>query len=154
MSDIQIARVHPLDDGVRPLLERHFALMRSTSPEESCHVMGPEDLVAAETHLFAASLDGTLVGVGGYQVIETGHAEIKSMHTVQEARGKGAGRAILDAIFASARGQGVTRVSLETGSADDFAAARSLYQAYGFTLCPPFGHYTLDPLSVFMSREI
>ena len=115
---------------------------------------GDEDLVAAETHLFAASLDGTLVGVGGYQVIETGHAEIKSMHTVQEARGKGAGRAILDAIFASARGQGVTKVSLETGSADDFAAARSLYQAYGFTLCPPFGHYTLDPLSVFMSREL
>jgi putative acetyltransferase len=30
----------------------------------------------------------------------------------------------------------------------------ALYTAHGFTECPPFGDYKLDPNSVFLTREI
>jgi len=44
------------------------------------------------------------------------------------------------------------RLSLETGSAESFAAARSLYLRNGFEICSPFADYKLDPHSVFMNR--
>src|SRR6266851_357581 len=54
------------------------------------------------------------------------HAELKSMHTAQAARGRGIGRAMLDHLIGVARERGCLRMSLETGSMDAFAPARSL----------------------------
>jgi putative acetyltransferase len=34
------------------------------------------------------------------------------------------------------------RVSLETGTMEAFAPARSMYEKAGFQPCPPFGDYT------------
>ncbi|MEY2927551.1 MAG: hypothetical protein RL367_2028 [Pseudomonadota bacterium] len=48
----------------------------------------------------------------------------------------------------------MTRLSLETGSMDVFIPARALYARNGFTLCPPFGDYWDDPMSLCMTREI
>ena len=45
-------------------------------------------------------------------------------------------------------------MSLETGSAPAFAPARSLYESFGFTYCPPFGDYVDDPNSVFLTRVL
>nr|WP_299346363.1 molybdenum cofactor synthesis domain-containing protein [uncultured Maritalea sp.] len=51
-------------------------------------------------------------------------------------------------------GELMRKVSLETGSDASFLAARNLYLSEGFAVCPPFGSYTLDPLSVFMTRTL
>jgi putative acetyltransferase len=56
-------------------------------------------------------------------------------------------------ILDHARGAGLTRLSLETGSLEGSAAARRLYERAGFTYCPPFGSYADDPMSVFMTRR-
>ncbi len=109
-------------------------------------------LLERDATLFVARDGETVLGVGAVAVIEPGHAELKSMHTAAEARGRGVGRAVLKALLDHARDTGVTRVSLETGSADMFAPAQALYVAHGFRNCPPFGSYVLDPLSVFMTR--
>jgi putative acetyltransferase len=45
-------------------------------------------------------------------------------------------------------------VSLETGSQDAFAPARTLYATAGFTVCGPFADYPDSPLSVFMGRDL
>ena len=76
------------------------------------------------------------------------------MHTAKSVRGKGVARQILLALIDAARERQVSRLSLETGSYDIFAPARALYAAEGFTTCPPFGDYTEDPLSTFMTREV
>lgn len=47
-----------------------------------------------------------------------------------------------------------TRLSLETGTPSDFAAARALYAKAGYAECPPFGDYELDPFSVFMTKAL
>jgi putative acetyltransferase len=49
---------------------------------------------------------------------------------------------------------GFTKVSLETGSESPFQPARQMYQAHGFSECPPFADYVKDPLSVFMTRTL
>lgn len=82
------------------------------------------------------------------------HGEVKSMHTVQSMRGRGAGTAMLRHIIATARVSGMSRLSLETGSWEYFRAARALYRSHGFVECPPFADYVLDPKSVFMSLDL
>jgi hypothetical protein len=46
------------------------------------------------------------------------------------------------------------RVSLETGSMDEFGPARALYTSRGFTVCGPFGDYAHSPNSSFMTLEL
>ncbi len=64
------------------------------------------------------------------------------------------GGAMLRHIIAAARAQGMSRLSLETGSWDFFRPARAFYQKHGFAVCEPFGDYVLDPNSVFMTLEL
>ncbi|MBY5934744.1 GNAT family N-acetyltransferase [Tateyamaria omphalii] len=154
MDALSVTPDTPATPDVQALLGRHFALMRSQSPAESCHVMEPDTLLEAGATLYAARDGDAVLGVGALTVIAPGHGELKSMHTAAEARGRGVARAVLAALMSEARAQGLTRLSLETGSAEVFAPARALYAAHGFEECPPFGDYVLDPLSVFMTRTL
>jgi putative acetyltransferase len=61
---------------------------------------------------------------------------------------------MLQHIIAAARAEGISRLSLETGSWDYFAVARAFYRRHGFMECPPFADYTLDPNSVFMTLAL
>jgi putative acetyltransferase len=61
---------------------------------------------------------------------------------------------LLSHALAEARARGLTSVWLETGSSDEFAAARRLYERAGFVLTGPFGDYTEDPFSVFMTLTL
>ena len=151
---VDISPALPSDPNVAEVLRCHFDLMRSTSPAESCHVLQPDELLEAGATLLAATRDGVVLGVGALKEIAPLHGELKSMHTIAKARGQGIARQILLALIREARTQGITRLSLETGSDAPFAPARALYAAEGFELCPPFGSYVVDPLSVFMNRDL
>jgi len=152
--DTLIAAEHPDTADVRALLQRHVDLMRASSPEESCHVMDPDALHGPGITLLGARTDGVLQGIGALSKIGDRQGELKSMHTAQEARGQGLARQLLRALMAQARVDGMTQVSLETGTDPSFAAARALYLSEGFIECPPFGDYTLDPLSVYMTKTL
>ena len=97
--------------------------------------------------------DQALLGVGALKRLSPRHGEVKSMHTAMASRRRGAGSAMLRHIIAAARAQGMSRLSLETGSWDFFRPARAFYQKHGFVACEPFGDYGLDPNSVFMTLE-
>ena len=146
------------DDLRRPeiiaLLEQHLALMYSISPPESVHALDLERLRKPDMTVWTAWRRETLLGCGALKELGPGHGEIKSMHTVAVCRGQGIGAAVLLYILQEARQRGYGRVSLETGSQPAFAPARSLYRRYGFSSCPPFGDYTDDPNSVFMTRML
>ena len=142
------------EPDVRALLLTHHQLMRESSPEESCHVMDPDSLLEAGAVLLAARSGDGLLGVGAMKPLDASHGELKSMHTTAAARGQGVGRQVLTALMQVARERGLTRLSLETGSAEMFAPARALYADHGFQACAPFGDYVEDPLSVFMTRTL
>jgi len=154
MSAFQVVRVTEPSAEVVELITRHFAAMRSQSPEESCHVMGADALFASGAQVFTLQDAQGIWGMGAIKPLNATHAELKSMHTKTEARGRGIGTALLEHLLTQTRNLGLQRVSLETGSEDHFAPARRLYERHGFTYCPPFGDYVEDTLSVFMTRSL
>ena len=82
-----------------------------------------------------------MLGVGAIKELDAGRAELKSMHTAAEARGRGVGRTMLTHLLAVARSRGYRQVLLETGTTPGFAAARAMYTAAGFVPAEPFGDY-------------
>jgi putative acetyltransferase len=89
--------------------------------------------------------------MGALKPLDPSHAEIKSMHVRASVRGQGIGRAILDHLLHAARHQGFRRVSLETGTVPEYAAARALYAGAGFEPCPSFGDYAETPYNACMT---
>lgn len=148
-----LSRTTPDDRAVAAVLARHEALMRSQTLAESCHVLAPEALATDDTQLFALRDGDGVVAVGALRMCGT-WGELKSMHTVAEHRGAGHGRRVLRALLAEARNLGLTQLFLETGSGEEHKAARALYASEGFVTCGPFGSYSEDPMSVFMSRSL
>ena len=61
---------------------------------------------------------------------------------------------MVDHLLAVAATRNYQRVSLETGTMDAFASARSLYTKVGFIPCEPFGEYTANPYSICMTMTI
>lgn len=149
-----IARESPVGQDLALLFGRHTADMHADTPPESIHMMDSSALDVQEVHFFVLRDAGVPIGMGAFKIFDGSHAEIKSMHVLTEHRGKGLSRLILDAIVAKASAAGVTRLSLETGSQATFRPARVLFEKAGFAVCPPFGDYVLDPMSVFMTRTL
>jgi putative acetyltransferase len=146
-----IAVDDPSADDVRELLERHLAFSQSVTPVEGVHALDVDGLLDPAVTFFSARLDGELVGVGALKHLDQSHAELKSMHTVEAARGQGVGRAMVDHLLSVAADRQCRRVSLETGVMDAFAPARALYAKVGFRPCPPYGEYVGSPTSACMS---
>jgi putative acetyltransferase len=144
----------PLREDVSALLRRHLDFAHATTPVEDVHAMEPERLAAPDVTFYAARERGLLLGVGALKELSPEHGEIKSMHTAAEARGRGVGAAMVTHLLDVARERGYARVSLETGSMDAFAAARSLYERAGFVRCDSFPPYSPSPNSTFMTIEL
>lgn len=153
---LRIVRDDLTDPAVVALLEEHVTELRSISPPESTHALDLAALRAEGVDVWVARdarAGGLPLGCVALTLVEPGHGELKSMRTAAGSTGRGVGTALLEHVLAQARAHGLERVSLETGAEDFFAPARRLYLRHGFEVCPPFGRYRPDPLSVFMTRS-
>lgn len=139
---------------VQALLAMHFAQMRAQSPPEACHVLAADGLCDPAVTFWSVREQGRLLGIGALKALGPDHGEIKSMRTAGEALGRGVGRSLLNHIVAEARRRGCTRLSLETGSTEPFAAALHLYRSEGFVPCGPFGGYRGTPFTRFFTRRL
>ncbi|QNM84127.1 GNAT family N-acetyltransferase [Sphingomonas sabuli] len=128
--------------------------MRGSSPPEACHVLPAAGLRDPAVSFWSLREDSRLLAVGALKQLDPRHGEVKSMRTAPESLGMGAGRAMLDHIIEEARGRGYTRLSLETGSTEPFAAALRLYERNGFVRCGPFGGYKDTDFTRFFARQI
>jgi putative acetyltransferase len=142
------------DQRVLDLLLIHVTKARAETAPGSDHALDVSGLQSADISFWTLWEDEELLGCGALKTLSADHGEVKSMHTVQSNRRRGAGSAMLRHIIASARARGMSRLSLETGSWDYFGPARAFYRGHGFVECPPFGDYVLDPNSVFMSLDL
>jgi len=149
----------PARDDVHQLLSEHLADMFATSPAESVHALDHSALSAPSITFWTAREEGGLLGCGALKILDSApgtplQGEIKSMRTTATARGRGVAALMLGHILDDARARNLERVYLETGTEDYFAPARRLYARHGFTECPPFADYVLDPNSVFMELRL
>ncbi|MDR3414638.1 MAG: GNAT family N-acetyltransferase [Nevskia sp.] len=142
------------DVRVVELLRTHVTQARAQTAPGSAHALDLEELRAPELRLWTLWEGEALLAVGALKRLSADHGEVKSMHTAQAQRRRGAGSAMLRHIVAAARAEGLSRLSLETGSWEYFRPAHALYRRHGFVECGPFGDYVADPNSVFMTLEL
>ena len=154
-----IAKFHIVEDDltgskIAGLLRFHLEEMHRSSPPESVHAMPIERLREADVTFWSAWDGEHLAACGALKQLDAAHGEIKSMRAAPAWRGKGAGKAVLRHLLTQAQARGYRQVSLETGSTEEFVPARALYAAHGFTECGPFGTYSLDPFSIYMTKQL
>ena len=147
VDDLSRAEIHAL-------LDEHLQSMHELSPPESVHALDLEKLRQPGITFWSAWEGQLLLGCGALKELDPGHGEVKSMRTPGAHRRRGAGRAILAHIIEVARSRSYERLSLETGSMEEFRPAQRLYESFGFTYCGPFGDYVEDPNSVFMTLRL
>lgn len=140
--------------AIRALIARHLAGMHAASPPESVHAFDVDALRAPDVTFWSAWAGEALAGCGALKMLDAERGELKSMRVADEFLGCGIGKAILEHLVAEAKARGLTSLWLETGSTEPFAPALRLYERAGFVRCGPFGSYTHDPFSVFMTRTI
>lgn len=144
-----------LDDArVQTLLAHHFATARAETAPGSAHALNFSELKSPNVHFWSAWDEDCVIAIGALKRLSESHGEVKSMHTEQSQRRKGAGSAMLRHIIEKAREMGMSRLSLETGSWPYFIPAREFYKRHGFVECAPFGSYVPDPNSVFMTLDL
>jgi putative acetyltransferase len=147
--------IDPLtSEAVRDLVATHLRVMRSQSPACSVHALEIEGLQAADITFWSVWIGTSLAGCGALKDLSPTEGEIKSMHVQAHWRGQRLGSQILTHIEAAARARSMIRVSLETGSQDEFEPARRLYASFGYVECGPFGSYVPDPNSTFMTKAL
>ena len=144
----------PRKPEVRGLLERHLAFCLSETPPEHSFALNVDGLLDPKVTFVSFRDDGAVLGVAAIKELDAAHAELKSMHTAAEARGRGVGRALLGHLIDTARARGYRRMSLETGTTPGFAAARALYESAGFTPTGPFGGYPQTEDNTFYSLAL
>lgn len=119
---------------------------RPASPSRST----PGGLAAPDVTFWSAWHGDACVGMGALRALGPDDGEVKSMRAADGWRGRGVGRAVLDAIVHEARARGYARLYLETGTTPAYAAALSLYRRAGFVACDPFADYEASPHNQFL----
>ena len=151
---VQIRRDDLRSAAVTRLLAEHLEDAARHSPPGSVHALDVAGLRASEVTFWTAWDAAELLGFGALKELDALHGEVKSMRTATAHLGKGVASRILAFLIDEARARGYTRLSLETGSGKAFEPAHRLYEKFGFRYCGPFGSYSEDPFSRFMTLAL
>lgn len=152
MTLMNINQESPKQADIIALLEELDAYFGALYPAESNHLMDIDALTGPEVVFLAArGGDGRLLGCGAF-VDRGAYAEVKRMMVAPASRGRGAGGKLLAEIVRRAGAAGFCSLKLETGISQPEAIG--LYERAGFVYRAPFGHYQVDPLSLFMEKSL
>ncbi|MEW2918024.1 GNAT family N-acetyltransferase [Ruegeria sp. ANG10] len=149
---IDIREVDPGAQDMRPIIQAHLAHSWDATPQTSNHTLDVDALREPGIRFWALYEEGKPLGCGALKALPDGTSEVKSVHVVTAARGRGLARVIMTYLADLARSEGVTALVLETGAAHltEYDAARKLYESLGYTYCGPIFGYEADPNSAFM----
>ena len=136
------------------VLQAHWLFCTSSTPIEHVYALDASKLFNPDITVFGARIAGELVGVGAMRKLDEQHAELKSMHTLAKSRGLGVGKAMVAHIEDFARSSRINRMSLETGTNEEFRPARELYKSLGYNSCDAFGDYVLSEDNMCMTKLI
>ena len=161
MTDFQIRPIEPRDNAaITRIIRTVMPEFGADGPGFAIHdaeVGGMYEAYARpRSAYFVVERDGIVLGGGGVAPLEGGEAdvcELRKMYFLPEARGIGAGSAMMQRCLDTARALGFKRCYLETLTGMD--AAQTLYRRHGFsTLHAPMGgtgHFSCDK---FFIREL
>ncbi|WP_049622133.1 GNAT family N-acetyltransferase [Frateuria defendens] len=147
MSDTYLIRpIEPRDDeAVAAIIRAVMPEFGADGPGFALHDPEVDGMSAAYAQprraYFVVEREGAVIGGAGVAPLDGGEAdvcELRKMYFLPQARGLGAGAAMMQRCLDAARGFGFRRCYLETLTGMD--AAQALYRRSGFTtLCEPMG---------------
>ena len=141
------------EPDVVALLELHDREMRQFSPAGTNHSLDIDGLKQPDIEVLSLRDGDRLLAVGALRRHE-GFTEIKSMRADPDARGTGAGRAMLQGLLDRSRELGFAEIKLETGSGAFFEPALGLYKSFGFRPCSAFTGYQPGEFNQLFALEI
>lgn len=144
-------------DQARDLFSSSDSYVAALYPAESNHLVSAEELSTAPNLLLGAFTEDsptTPIGCVGLLVLgqEPGTAEIKRLFVESASRGQDVATGLMDYLEAEAIARGLVELRLETGIYQE--ESLGLYLGRAYVTIPPFGHYTEDPMSVFMAKQL
>ena len=146
-----VEKSDPRDPRATALLQASHALMEELFPPDTNYYLSIPELCTPDIAFFTARRENEILGTAALADKAT-YGESKSMFVAPEARGTGAGAALLARLEQEARARNLPALRLETGHS--LHAAHRLYARHGFTLRGPFGDYPEGPLSLFMEKPL
>lgn len=142
---MRIAPANLTDPAVRAMIAYHQSDMLVMSPPGTSFALDLSGLSGPAVTVLGAWEEDALAGIGALKRLDGNSAELKSMRTHPDHLGKGVAKAVLEALIALARSEGIARLSLETGTSTEFAPAIGLYTARGFAPGEGFADYVNGP---------
>ncbi|HEY9131659.1 MAG TPA: GNAT family N-acetyltransferase [Dyella sp.] len=154
MSDYLIRPIEARDDAtVAAIIRRVMPEFGADGPGFAIHDNEVDTMSYAyaepRSAYFVVEREGQVIGGGGISPLEGGDedvCELRKMYFLPEARGIGAGSAMMLRCLDAARAYGFKRCYLETLTGMD--AAQALYARHGFRkICAPMGgtgHFSCD----------
>jgi putative acetyltransferase len=154
ISPFDIRPIEPRDDAaVAAIIRAVMPEFGADGPGFAIHDAEVDGMCAAyarpQRAYFVVERDGVVIGGGGIAPLENAEpdmCELRKMYFLPEARGIGAGTAMMQRCLDTARKLRFSRCYLETLTGMD--AAQTLYQRSGFTALPApmggTGHFSCD----------
>jgi len=151
---IAIRRIAADDPALGELIRLTDEYMSALYPAESNHLEPPAALAAPNVSIFGAYAGEQLIGCVAAKIMNDDgrYAEIKRLYVLNEYRGAGVARRLMDRVEDHVRSIGVAIARLETGVKQP--EALRFYEIRGYVHRPPFASYRPDPLSVFMEKRL
>jgi putative acetyltransferase len=147
-----IALERPDQPEVISLIDELDAYQKPLYPAESHHGIDLSALLRPEV-LFAVVRDENARAIGcGAIVVGREYGELKRMFVLPAYRGRGLSKQLLTFLENAAMAKGCRCFTLETGIYQP--EALGLYERAGYVRCGPFGDYAVDPMSVFMRKDV
>jgi len=154
MAIIEIKQDNPTNPAIIELLQQHHQQMLQHSPKDSVHALDVDSMDKPNITFYSAWFGDKLAGCIALKQLDKHHGELKSMRTATTFVRQGVAKQLLSHLMGQAKQLGLTKLSLETGTAMAFQPAIALYQDAGFIPCQPFADYRYDPYSCFMSISL
>jgi len=140
---VKIAHANLADPEVQALIAFHQQAMLAGSPPGLSFALDLSGLQAEDVTVWEVRTNGQVAAIGAMKRLDDTRGEIKSMRTHPDFLRRGLAAALLETIIAHARTEGLTVLSLETGSGPAFEPALALYRRRGFANGAAFGDYAL-----------
>ncbi len=149
-----IALADLADPEVQGLIAYHQRTMLEGSPPGLSFALDLSGLQDKAVTVWAIHIQGRVAAIGALNRLAGRRGEVKSMRTHPDFLRQGLAAGLLETIITHARSEGLTVLSLETGTGPAFEAALSLYRKRGFVNGEAFADYTLTEFNQCLHLEL
>lgn len=151
MSAVTVAFEPPTNPDLAAMHDARIAFSFEGYEPEDCFTPPIAALGNPDMRFRVARVDGVVAGMAALRM-DDGWGEVKAVFVDPAARGQGVARALMDALEATARAEGLPKLRLETGNLHKEALI--FYPRLGWKEIPRFDPYPVNETSIFFEKVL